>query len=1253
MNDFNQFKDKVNELVRVWKTVIKPGIEESGQYGETNTRKYLIDPILDALNWIDGGSKKIVDNEFAVKHKTGTGSADYALKVNGIPKILVEAKDIAKVNDLENGYDTVHGIKRTYPRQLSNYCHDLNTQGFDINFTILTNGKEWIIYNMQYADISSEREIVFRLDLEEIDKQDNLKKLWSLELNQFIDGHRLRELIQQLHDYRLDIDKKAVQQLLECKDLLSSSIFEDYEKDKRGIKKQIDAVLKDTEKTNGMPTFQEIPEEERLSFFIKEASSNLINKILFIRILEDKNFLTPKLTKRSVEKWKDFMGYRDYEEIMKLFRDACGVTEKLYNGGLFKLNPYDQIEYDPNIIKKIIDILGEIDFKGIDSDIIGRIYEIYLGQVLKVEAEIRGKKRTKYQADNQERKKLGQYYTPKFVVDFIVKNTLGKLIEGKKPEEIAKLRILDPACGSGSFLINAYDHLVEYYENWNSLVLKKIEEDNKKNGASLGRYQNNEAIPNYKNIILKDNIHGVDLNDLSVQIAEINLWLRALERDKKLIKLNKNILHGNSLISGVEDEEELNKYKKELEEIKARTHEIKDYYDKDVLSRDEIKKLEKLEEELKELKNRVNPELNLNLKTYFGDHLDTVHPFNWEVEFPEVMQEGGFDVVIGNPPYIRVQTSNSAEKDYLCQEYLGARGKYDIYVLFIEKALKLVKEGGLFSFIVPNKFTQAKYGELLKEHILKKYTIEYFIDFGDLKVFEEVTTYPCIIVIKKEKPSKKFGNYFKIKKLSPEILHKASQEVGEKYCNNEDYTYFNFRQQTLTKDNWSFMPEEMQMVYDKIIKSSEIKLGEITEKNIQGFITGDNESFMFKVDNVPNIEPNLLKKVPKGKNVQKYVILDDGYQVLYTNKSDKSPLSISDLKKYPKVLNYLNEKSIQLKKRKFFGKEMSEFVEWWQLVHPLKFEYFETPKIITPNLSSENRFVFDEEGYFIEHDCYIITLKNKYIPDYKYIVALLNSKVIEFFFKQTSPMFSGGYYKYHTQYLDKIPIVTPNKEFKQKIVENVNKITNLKKHQISISKELLKSFSNQPIKDPKFCIFSHYFDNYELYGMERETFGRINQIKAKIHSLDVKEEWDKLIIDITTSNEEQNQLDESIKAVKLTIKDEDVRKFLFFALKKYINDKGGRGFGSGNILELIKDLEVPVYVANVKMNIDKIKDVMKEFNHNSKDLWWRDESKKEKFKSLNELEAEIKKTDIEIDEMVYTIYGVTEEEKKIIEESLK
>ena len=1262
MNDFHQFRDKVRELVQIWKKTVKPGIEESGQYGETNTRKYLIDPILEALNWVDDGSKKIIDNEFAVKHKTGTGSADYALKINGVPKILLEAKDVAKVKDLENGYDTIHGIKRTYPRQLSNYCHDLNHLNFDIKFSILTNGKEWIIYNMQYADISSEREVVFRLDLEEMDKPAELQKLWALEYNDFAGGYaRLREIIQQLHDYRLDIDKKAVQQLLECKDLLSSSILNDYEKDKRGIKSQIDNILSDKEKDNGMPTFQEIPEEERLNFFIKEASSSLINKVLFIRILEDKNFLTPKLTKRSIEKWKDFWGHKDYREIMNLFREACRVTENTYNGGLFRLNPYDKVEYDPDIIKKIIDILGDINFREIDSDIIGRIYEIYLGQVLKVEAEIRGKKRTKYKADNKERKKLGQYYTPKFVVDFIVKNTLGKLIEGKNPEDVKKIRILDPACGSGSFMINAYDTLVEYYEDWNKEILKKINEANKKKGAKLTRYQDNGAISNYKNIILKENIHGVDLNGLSVQIAEINLWIRALERDKKLIKLNKNILHGNSLVTGVEGDEELALYKAELEEIKQRTNEIKDYYDKDELDYGEKNKLKALEARLKALKEKINSKLNENLKDYFGEHFNKVHAFNWEVQFPQIMQEGGFDVVIGNPPYVAWNKITDREL-FESKEFLGFNyacrphhedAQPNIYLFFLIRSISLAKKG-IVSFIIPQEWLYHNYAQDFRDFFVKNSGEIKIVQFNpNFKVFknpsEIVGTNSLIIFIDNKKQNSKLIWYY-IDEINEDKLTEIlmDDKLLEKKSLKKEFDL-----NKLIGKPWTMTTESLDNIKSKI----ESKKGVVELKNTAYFYV--KGGFQPPIDEIKNFEINNSEFQSLKSNEKTYC-----HNVVFDASDMKRYYLKNKHKKYWIILNdFQDEKEIKSNfpnLYKTLAKNISKKTDnWWHFPNIRNYELIKKfrIKLLSPRTAEWNSFSIDTDKSVFKGTNTMIISKDL---DPYYVAGILNSILGDFWYANFGYEYHGGKSKKYEPDKTKnysIPIIIPqtkvHENLKESIKSNVKKIVDLIGNNRLIYKHFNQALSNQTISDTKYCKLAHYFENYELYEMQRETSGRINEIKAKILSLNIKEEGDKLVIYMTNYNEEQKQLWNNIKALTLTIKDEDVRKFLFFSIKKYINEKRGRGFGKGNLLELIKKIEVPVYVANVKMNIGKIKAVMKEFNSNTKELWFKDESKKEKFSSLTEMEAEIRKTDKEIDEMVYKLYGITEEEKKIIEESLK
>src|SRR3989338_2057106 len=496
-----------------------------------------------------------------------------------------------------------------------------------------------------------------------------------------------------------------------------------------------------------------MPEEERLSKFILEASSNIINKILFIRIIEDKGFVRPKLTKQFVREWKETWSTDKLQNIMKLFKDACEQAEGLYNGGLFELNPYDTLPYDNNTIENIMGLLGDFNFEEIDADVIGRIYEIYLGTLLSVEEEIRGKKRTKLSSDFTERKKLGQYYTPKFIVDYIVKNTLGKLLEGKTPEEVSKIKILDPACGSGSFLIRAFDYLKDYYIKYNDQQISKTKNGNLKD---MNNYIKNGIIVDYNHKILRENLHGVDLNDLSTQICSINLWLRALEKDKKLEKLSKNILHGNSLISGVESREELVKYKNEMMEIAKLRHKIKEYYGKE-LSRKEDDELNNMESKLKELKDRINKPLNENLKKYF-ENLDLVHPFNWEAEFTEAFEpdkpeeEQGFDVVIGNPPYVDIKSMSAKQVKGLFTFFETSENRINLYSIFIEKSIQLLKKGGYFGFIIPNSILFNSSYKKIRKLLLQKTNLLSIIRLPD-NVFEDAKVETIILIFKKKEAS--------------------------------------------------------------------------------------------------------------------------------------------------------------------------------------------------------------------------------------------------------------------------------------------------------------------------------------------------------------------------------------------------------------------------------------------------------------------------------------------------------------------
>lgn len=317
------------------------------------------------------------------------------------------------------------------------------------------------------------------------------------------------------------------------------------------------------------------------------------------------------------------------------------------------------------------------DFSVIDADVLGRVYEQYLGHVSQMvrqrhqEIQVRldlGMPQDQALAETlevtqrpQRRKAQGIYYTPQWVVDYIVGQTVGKFLQEHKnnSDAIHEMKILDMACGSGSFLIRAYDELLEHHGQ----------------GRPPEWVFSDERLQ-----ILRANIYGVDLDSQAVQIARLNLLLRALRERQLLPELRDNVKQGNSLISEGEPEK---------------------------------------------------------------------YPFKWEREFLDVMQEGGFDVVIGNPPYIRIQSLPRDDADYYRNNYESASGSFDIYLMFIEQGLRLLKRDGRLGFITSGKFLKTEYGKKLQQHIRREATVEEIVDLSAQQVFGDVTTYPVILMLRK------------------------------------------------------------------------------------------------------------------------------------------------------------------------------------------------------------------------------------------------------------------------------------------------------------------------------------------------------------------------------------------------------------------------------------------------------------------------------------------------------------------------
>src|SRR6056297_595890 len=421
------------------------------------------------------------------------------------------------------------------------------------------------------------------------------------------------------------------------------------------------------------------PATDKLLLFKK--TQKLLDRFLFIFFAEDRLLLPPNSISEIVQQWSDLKDkYDEYFPLYQRFKKYFGYLNSGYKGKKYEIFPYngglfapdkilDNISIDDEILHKHTLQLSKYDFEtDVDVNILGHIFEHSLGEIEIVQAEIKGEN---VEQQKTRRKKEGIFYTPKYITKYIVENTVGKLCEGKKSElgivdkEYAKgrrnrkkelvknlderldqyrkwllsLTSLEPACGSGALLDQTLDFLIKEHQKIDELRAQLL-------GGSI-------VFSDITTEILEKNIYGVDLNEESVEIAKLSLWLRTAQKGRKLNKLNKNIKCGNSLID--------------------------------------------------------DPEIA-------GDKA-----FDWKKEFPEVFDKGGFDIVIGNPPYLRVQglrENFKKESKFYEVNYKSATGRFDVYILFMEKAFELIKSQGAVSFILPHKFLVSDFGIGIRKYLV-------------------------------------------------------------------------------------------------------------------------------------------------------------------------------------------------------------------------------------------------------------------------------------------------------------------------------------------------------------------------------------------------------------------------------------------------------------------------------------------------------------------------------------------------------
>ncbi len=968
----------------------------SGKYNEAQLRLEFIDPFFEALGWDVYNKKGYAPDyrdvviEESLEIEGASKAPDYSFRIGGVRKFFVEAKK-PKV-------DIAYDIHPAY--QLRRYAWNAH-----LPLSILTDFEELAVYNCTNKPNPSDsaatgRDRLYKFN-QYIEKWDEIAGIFSPEA----------------------ILKGSFDQ------------FAATSKGKKGTTEVDDAILADIEEwrkalaQNIALRNSSITDERQINYAVQMT----IDRILFLRICEDRGI-------EPDEQIKELCATADiYPRLVELFKRA----DRKYNSGLFHFEKENDqtsaadtftpsLSIDDKVLKEIVkDIYYPCPyiFKEIPVEILGQVYERFLGKVI----HLTQGHQVRIEEKPEVRKAGGVYYTPQYIVDYIVANTVGKLLEGKTPEQAAALKIVDPACGSGSFLLGAYQYLLDWHERWYE------EHDAEKwargkdaplmpsalalTGGSARGYR---LTTQKRKEILVNNIHGVDIDPQAVEVTKLSLLLKVLEMEsgqltlgfeRALPDLGRNIQCGNSLIGD-------------------------DYFEGQlVVDEDE--------------RRRVNP-------------------FDWQAAFPQVFAKGGFDAVIGNPPYVR-QESLGNDKNYFQKYYQVYFGTADLYSYFIEKGISLLASKGYFCYIVANKWLRANYGESLRKWLQKR-CIEEIIDFGDLRVFENATAYPCIIRIANESPH-----------YRPEITQVKTLSFPDlsEYINRNKVV---LDQNSFSDSGWSLANDKIQRISEKIQKNS-ISLRDYVNGSIfRGIITGLNEAFVIdsstynSMINSDKKNQQIVKPFVIGRDVKRYKTVDaKQYLILFpkgwTRKASadsKNPFQWMT-NNYPNIFLHLKKFIKDAEKRGDKGDY------WWELRACENYGEFEKPKIVYPNICGKPEFTYDTTGFYTNQKCYIIP-KNDF-----YLLGILNSKIMMFFFETKIPKLRGGFFEPSFVFMKDFPV--------RKI--DVSNTTDVKKHDqmVALVTRMLELHKRTPATPQEsehvardIASTDRQIDRlvYELYGLTEE-----------------------------------------------------------------------------------------------------------------------------------------------------------------------
>ena len=762
-----------------------------------------------------------------------------------------------------------------------------------------------------------------------------------------------------------------------------------------------------------------------------EKSQKLLDRFLFIAFCEDKNIIPANSYKTMV--------LSSNENVTKheLFTMLCRNIDKgnkqkginKFNGGLFKYDEIlDDLVLDDVIFTELI-TLADYDFKtDVDENILGRIFEQSISDLEELKNDALGIETDKKKG---KRKKDGVFYTPSRITRGIVEKSIGEYLNDKKLElgyeklpeltdesietqrglsakaekhltfwreyrsKVLSIKVIDPACGSGAFLIAAYDYLKKELDEINDRIADL-------KGRTQELFDGDEMYDaSLENEYLIKCLYGVDLNPESVEISKLSLWLRTLTKDKPLTNLDDNIKSGNSITE-----------------------------------------------------------------------------FDFQEEFSEVFAKGGFDVVIGNPPYVKQERLKDV-KHVLEEKYLTFMGTADLYCYFYELGINILRSGGILGYITSNKWLRAKYGTNIRQFINQYYIIE-IEDHGSMKQFSDAEVNTNIIIVKK---INRQNSFVKI------ILTEKNGKT------------FETSQSNFSENGYLFLDNRLLKVKEKIDS-----FGKPLEKwNIEinrGILTGLNDAFIIDKEKYNELikkerkNKELLVPLLRGRDINRYsknyadlylINVHNGYKI---GMKKISEINIDD---YIFVKEHLNSFEPKLSKRSDKGKTP------YNLRNCAYLNDFKNQKIIYGETVTGASFFLDNDGFIIDKTAFMLLGES-----IKYILALLNSRFIEFAYKTfyAGIILSSSGFQYNKEYLKKLPIIVPTQEqedyltnLADKMLESKEKLSKLNKllelavvdknYEMQLElKEKIENL-NEEILDTDYAIDSYVYDMYDITAEER------------------------------------------------------------------------------------------------------------------------------------------------------------------------